>query len=233
MSTSPGGPISMRLQPELEASLRRLPGVRAARVVTTGAGRPTEIHLLAGREKGAKQLVRDVQSLAMAEFDIEVDHRIISVVQLDAEDNQGIATAPGATTAAATPTEAPASPTRPVVEGIRVESTGLHSEATVRLSVGGEVVEGTSRAPSGPASRARVIARAALDAVSLLAPIDAGEIESADVVAVGGRDVAVCVVQLVDVTGEHLVSGSAVVRSDPSEAIVRAVLDALNRRLTG
>jgi hypothetical protein len=41
------------------------------------------------------------------------------------------------------------------------------------------------------------------------------------------------VVQLVDVTGEKLVSGSAVVRNDPSEAVVRAVLDALNRRLTG
>jgi hypothetical protein len=233
MSGPQGGPITMRLQPELEASLRRLPGVRAARVVTTGSGQPTEIHLLAGREKAAKQLVRDVQSLAMAEFDLEVDHRIISVVQLDSEDHEELAAATVTAAAADDREPPPAPPARPVVAGIRVESTGLHTDASVRLSVGAAVVEGTSRAPSGPASRARLIARAALDAVSLLAPIDACEIESADVVAVGGRDVAVCVVQLVDGSGEQLVSGSAVVRNDPAEAVVRAVLDALNRRLTG
>lgn len=213
-------PAGLRLRPDLEASLRRLPGVRAARVVTTAAGQPTEIHLLAGNDKAAKQLVRDVQSLALAEFDLELDHRIVSVVQLDEADDRADAAG------------APARGVRPVVTGIQVEQSGLHAEATVRLTAGDMVVDGSSRAPSGPSSRPRLVARATLDAVSLLAPIEACDVEHADVLSVGGRSVAVCVVQLVDRAGEQLVSGSAVVRGEPAEAVVRAVLDALNRRLT-
>jgi hypothetical protein len=38
-------------------------------------------------------------------------------------------------------------------------------------------------------------------------------------------------VHFVTKRGEHVVSGSAVVRNDPADAVARAVLDALNRRL--
>ena len=43
---------------------------------------PIEVHVLAGGVKPAKQVVRDVQSVAMAQFDLDIDHRIVSVVQI-------------------------------------------------------------------------------------------------------------------------------------------------------
>ena len=67
---------------ELERELCRLPEVSAARVVTDTVGRPTEVHILANGAKHAKQVVRDVQSVALASFGIELDRRIVSVVQL-------------------------------------------------------------------------------------------------------------------------------------------------------
>ncbi|HEY8728664.1 MAG TPA: hypothetical protein VIL94_03710, partial [Acidothermaceae bacterium] len=74
---------TLRLLPELEEALRQVPGIRAASVVTGADAVPTEIHIVAGRAKGAKQVVRDVQSVAMAGYDIDIDHRIVSVVQFD------------------------------------------------------------------------------------------------------------------------------------------------------
>jgi hypothetical protein len=77
---------TLRLRPDLESALRQIQGVRAASVVTSGTGQPTEIHVLAAQGKAPKQIVRDVQSLAMARFDLDIDHRIVSVVQLDEAD---------------------------------------------------------------------------------------------------------------------------------------------------
>ena len=76
---------TLRLLPDLEDAIRQLTGVRAASVVTDGQANPTEVHVLASPGKPAKQLVRDVQSLAMAQFGIDIDHRIVSVVQIEDE----------------------------------------------------------------------------------------------------------------------------------------------------
>src|SRR3954471_6081038 len=68
---------------EVERELCRLPEVNAARIVEDEAGRPVEVHILASRDKHAKQIVRDVQSVAMATFGLELDRRVVSVVQLE------------------------------------------------------------------------------------------------------------------------------------------------------
>src|SRR3954469_2520325 len=73
---------TLRLLPELEDALRRIQGVKAASVVTGPDAVPTEVHVLAVPGKAAKQVVRDVQSLALTRYDIDIDHRIVSVVQI-------------------------------------------------------------------------------------------------------------------------------------------------------
>ncbi|MDQ1710539.1 MAG: hypothetical protein QOG49_1924 [Frankiaceae bacterium] len=218
------GPTSLRLLPELEASLRQLTGVRAVRVVTGPDRHPIEIHVLAARDKSPKQVARDVQSLAMAEFDLEIDHRIISVVQLDDGSDEGHPAAEPATAAAP-------SVNRVTISAISVESAGAYAQVGITLAAAGLTATGTSRGPAGAANRPRIAARAALDAVAQLVELDAAEVEQAQVVALGGTEVAVCTLHFVTARGEQVVSGSAVVRNDASDAVVRAVLDAVNRRL--
>jgi hypothetical protein len=205
----------MRLRPELEATLGRLPGVQAVRVVTGPDAAPTEIHVLASRDKTPKQLVRDIQSASMAQFDLEIDHRIISVVQFD--DPEGPAGSPHAT--------------RVLIATITAATTGLEASATVTLATGGTLYDGTATAPATPSSRPRLIARATLNAVSTLMPVGASDIEYAQIARVGGREVAVSIVQVVTSDGESIVTGSALVRGDEADAVARSVLDALNRRL--
>lgn len=206
-------PTTLRLLPELEASLGRLPGIQAVRVVTGPDAKPTEVHVLATREKSPKQLVRDIQSVAMAQFDLEVDHRIVSVVQFDDEERGN------------------ANPARVLIATITAQTTGLETTATVTLASGGTLFDGTASAPATPSSRPRLIARATLNALTTLMPVGACDIEYSAIVQVGGRDVAVSLVQLVTPDGETIVTGSALVRGDDSDAVARSVLDALNRRL--
>src|SRR5206468_9370077 len=68
---------------DVERELCRIPEVTAARIVVNGDGRASEVHVLASPEKHAKQVVRDIQSVAMASFGLALDRRVISVVQLE------------------------------------------------------------------------------------------------------------------------------------------------------
>lgn len=68
---------------EFEADLAKVPGVQRARVVGNGDAQPSEIHIVASSDRSAKQVVRDVLSLAKAGYHLAIDHRIVSVVQLE------------------------------------------------------------------------------------------------------------------------------------------------------
>ena len=205
----------LRLLPELEATLNRLPSVQAVRIVTGPDAKPTEVHVLASAGKTPKQLVRDIQSVAMAQFDLEVDHRIVSVVQFD----ESVTTS--------------AQGHRVHIASITAQTTGLESTATVTLASDGSLYDGSATAPATLSSRPRLIARATLNAVRQVLAVGAADIEHAQVVQVGGREVAVCVIQHVTADGESTLTGSALVRGDEADAVARAVLDGLNRRLPG
>ena len=230
---------ALRLLPELEDALRQIPGVRAASVVTGPDAQPTEIHVLADRMKPAKQVVRDIQSLAMARYDLDIDHRIVSVVQIDDGDGVpalrlAVPPADGETidvtdAASAAPETAP----RPLVDAVVVRTSHAEAEVTVTLAFGGDVFVGSASGSSAIASRPRLVARATLDALGELLGTPA-DIEHSTVIPVGSRSVAVSVLQVqLPRTGEQVLSGSAVVRGDEADAVARSVLDALNRRLIG
>ena len=82
---------TLRLLPEFEDELKRLPGIIAASVVTGPDAIPNEIHVLAEPGKPPKQVVRDVQSFAMLKLGLDIDHRIVSVVQIGADETAGSA----------------------------------------------------------------------------------------------------------------------------------------------
>ena len=220
---------SLRLLPELEDSLRHIQGVRAASVVTGPDAVPTEVHVLADPGKPAKQVVRDVQSLALARYDIDIDHRIVSVVQMG-EEQVRAAEEPAAPAASQTGEEPVV---RPAIAAIMVRSGKGETEASVTLAAGDRLFEGNSSGPAGHSHRARLVAVATLDAVDDLLGHPC-EVESASIVATGTREVALSVLTLsVPRTGEQVLTGCAVVRGDEADAVARSVLAALNRQLTG
>jgi hypothetical protein len=201
----------MNLQ-ELEESISRLESVDAVRIVGDGS-RVSEVHILAAPSKPPKQVVRDVQSLAMARYGANIDRRVISVVQLaaDALRNRTLE--------------------RPALVGIREEPEGNRNTVKVTLAWQNGDHTGSATGPAVPSAKLRLIGEATLDALDgIFVNPPPLALDSIGPAAVGMRTVLIAVV--VGVTEqEELSVGSALSHGDDGDAAVRAVLDALNRRL--
>jgi hypothetical protein len=195
----------------LQEKISRIDGVEAARIVSDN-GKIEEIHVLARRNKPAKQLVRDVQSLGQALFGTEIDRRVVSIVQLaDADMDSGI---------------------RPALIDVAETLDGSRAEVGVSLRWDGEVFTGMAHGAAASSMRARQIAEATVEAIrqAILAGA-ALAISSMDVPLLGSRKVAIAQVVLVTEATERMLIGAAYVEEDEGRAVVRAVLDALNRVL--
>lgn len=118
---------------------------------------------------------------------------------------------------------------RPALTSISVRRSGSTITATASLALGGKVLTGS--ASRDDADRERAIALATLDALRPFLP-EAVDIESAQVVPIPGRKVALTVVAFPDESQPYQVLvGSALVRGDVEDALARSVLSALNRRI--
>lgn len=216
---------------EIEKELSRIPEVTAVRLVTDQFDRPVEVHVLATPAKHPKQLVRDIQSVAKVAFDMELDHRVISVVQLD---NGNLPEAmQGGGVATATATDG-LDDDRITVSTVSTSRHGLRCTAKVGLRRGEieEIGEADGTVASGNINV--LVARATLDALSRHDP-RAGrlDIEAAALQHLGTRSFATASIVLLNPPYEEVLLGSAPVRAaGPEDAIARAVLDATNRRLS-
>lgn len=196
---------------ELEDTLARLPSVNAVRVAGEG-DEVREVHVLAAPDKAAKQVVRDVQTLALARFGITVDRRAISVVQIGPE--------------RLTPED-----DRPAIMGVHEIPEGARTTVVVTMRWHNEEYVGTATGPAAPSARLRLVGEAALRAVETIIGDEALALDAIGAPGIGMRKVIVVVVVSTGTLGEDVSVGSALSQGDDSEAAVRAVLDALNRRI--
>lgn len=218
---------ALRLLPEFEAALRAVPGIREASVRTGPDAHPIEVHVVAGGLKPAKQVVRDVQSVAMAQFDLDIDHRIVSVVQIpdDAVDVGDSSDVHEDSVDEALP--------RPALMSIGTTRSETETIVDVQLAIAGAVFSGRADGPTGSLHRPRIIASATLAALTELLGIPA-QVESAQIIEVANREVALTTLILtIPRLGDQVLCGSALVRGDEEDAVARSVLAAVNRRLAG
>ncbi|MDH3539997.1 MAG: hypothetical protein OEP52_08390 [Acidimicrobiia bacterium] len=194
---------------ELEETLCRLATVDAVRVVADN-GAIAEVHVLASPGKPPKQVVRDVQSLAMASFGIAIDRRVVSVVQIENEEL--------------------GRSDRPAIVDIIERPDGAKTHVEVTLAWKNELFVGDGTGPIGPTSRLRIVAEAALSAMEQAIGEDlALALAALETPTIGTRAVAISQVVMVSGGEERLLVGSALVGPDPTQSAVRATLDAVNR----
>jgi hypothetical protein len=204
----------------VETEFCRLPDVVAARIVPDNRGRPVEIHVLAHTGKHPKQVVRDVQSVALASFGLEIDRRIVSVVQLGPNGSEPAAT------------DAPTPVKRLQIAAIETSSSGMRASIRVTLASGDAEATGFAEGTTAAATRPRLVASATIDALRQLEPeAERLDVAGAELTSVGGADLAVITLTLVEPPLEQQLTGSAVVHHLADDAVVRSVLDAVNRRL--
>lgn len=123
---------------------------------------------------------------------------------------------------------------RPALTSIALRSEGDRIEATATLALDGRILSATTH---GDASdRTAVVARTTLSALEPLLDCPAF-VESAEIMDIAGRDVALCIVGLEAPNGTagpalSVLVGCALVRGDLEDATARSVLSALNRRVS-
>ncbi|GMR01938.1 MAG: hypothetical protein BMS9Abin20_0262 [Acidimicrobiia bacterium] len=199
---------------ELEEGLSRLESINAARVVNQG-DKITEVHVIAAVDKPAKHVVRDVQSMAMARYGLAIDRRVISVVQIRPQDLDLTTTA------------------RAALMRIGETPNGTRTTVEVTLRHDDEEHTGSATGPAVASARFRLVGEATINAIEQTFPsMPPIALDAVSVNTVGTREVVVAVVATAgDRGGEDLNVGSALSSGNTDDAAVKAVLNALNRRL--
>ncbi len=198
-----------------EEVLKRVKGVVAARVVTTADGTVEEIHVLAEGNRAAKYIVRDIESAIIAAFGVSLDRRKVSVAQLGGEAAGRV-------------------PQRVQLKKVEIVSSSEGAEIGVQLGLGTRTVTGSEKGMPTLRNWLLLAAGATIKALSQFTA--AGVCFSLqDVTVTTIRSLRVALVSVVISASGHdqLVTGSCPVSQDDREAVVKATLDALNRRFSG
>ena len=231
---------------EVERAIRSVPGVAEATVARahdTGRGR-LRIRLHPGED--AERVSWSVAATLRERFGIALDP---DEIRPRVDDEPALIATPASMEVgdhdqapAVTPLCAPESrPTpgthedprasRPTIRDLRSRHDGGTVTVTVRLELEGRRVAGEAVGLSSARGLHRAIADATVRAVGALtrAPMRA----QVDWVSVGGHDpeAVTVVICMMSNRREELLLGAAIVRDDVEHAVMRATLDALNRRM--
>jgi hypothetical protein len=221
---------------ELEASIKRIPGVLGCAILRGHDGKPAEVQVFTqtGIDRDAIQsrVLEDISQLDVGDamhqiyvFELEAESYFGDLESLEraVEFAEQDARSKGPSTGLQEVKPPPGFVARPRITRVSVTSSSWTSEAEVAL---GDVV-GQASAEKTPHGL-KVLAEATLNAASKIVPEATFRLLSASLVQVSGKE---AVLVLVEDEGSEML-GSALTRGGPiNEATVRATLDAINRRL--
>jgi hypothetical protein len=126
----------------------------------------------------------------------------------------------------------PRASNRPSIAKIHLVSEGLDVTATVTLSGAGRIAVGEARGLASQSGVHKAVATATLRAVEeLVGGSVRVELEHLEVTTMGHEKTVVVLLTLLTAQGSEPLTGAAAVRDDVRQAVIRATLDALNRRL--
>jgi len=202
-----------------EQAIKQVKSVIAARINVNSEGEIEEVHILAGSGRAPKQIVRDIESILVAQFDVQIDHKKISVAQVEDDEEATLATVES---------------TRPKLVGVTLRTVNGMAEVIVELLAGDKIIEGLAQGPSTSHNNLRLFVEATLKALSPLT-LDKYIFVTEDVriTQLVKQQVVLVSITLITSAGEQSLVGCALVRSDEREAVVKATLDAVNRKTGG
>jgi hypothetical protein len=209
---------------ELIAALRAVPGVSDADVTPDADGGlgTLRLDLEAGVDEAA--VASSVGRLLREQFGLGVDADRVQVVEDAIVDNPPLPSIP------VLPEQRNAH--RPSIARMHLVSSGLDVTASVTLSSGEAQATGEARGSASQTGVHRAVATATLRAVEQLVDgLVRLELDHLEVTPMGTERTVVIALTLLTGRGAERLTGAAAVREDVRQAVIRATLDALNRRL--
>jgi hypothetical protein len=209
---------------EIVAALRDVPGVADADVEPDVDGGMGLLRL--GLQPGVDEVAvaTTVGRLLRERFGLGVDAERVQIVE-DAQIR-----APLPETDIELPHQRVAG--RPAISRMHLVSSGLDVTATVTLASDGRTASGESRGSASQSGVQRAVATATLRAVETLSgDIARFELDHLEVSHLGSDRMVIVALTMLSARGTERLTGAAAVREDVRQAVIRATLDALNRRL--
>jgi len=200
------------LEEEIKDLICRIPEVMSCKVKLGDNNQIEDIYVLCTVGKNVKQLVRDIQSAVSARFNLELDYKVISVAQIDENHSKD---------------------SRLKISSIGMVNMENNIKATVALDDEGKIYEGSSIKVKSVTNKYKAVAEATIMAIEAF--IDANSmfyLEGIERIRFAGIDVFLCAIGYTYKNNENLLIGSSVIKTDENEAVVKSVLDALNRLIS-
>jgi hypothetical protein len=229
---------------DLVAALLGVPGVAAAAVEPLGGGPGTlRLQLVSGADE--VDVAGAVNRLLRSRFGLAVDADRVRVLEGSGPASTGLAGTPVERTpvpvrepdAEPAPAAAPAatrvaSTGRLVIERVQLVSAGLGVSVSVTLRSGDRAVVGEAEGAATALALNRTVAEATLRAVETVVGQDVRFfVEHVELAATGDERTALVVLSMLTDRATQRLSGASVVREDVRQAVIRAVLAAVNRRV--
>jgi hypothetical protein len=223
-----GQPVSAQV---LINELRRVLGVDEVEVEADPSGGPGLVRMVLLPEADEAAVASAVDEVLRRRYGLGVDPSRIEVIEESTPESAGhsayLPVGAGAGHATARRRSG-----RPALRKVIVGADGTYVRVEVWLEHLGLTFAGTAEGES--AALQRTIAIAALDAVRQVLGSDAVvrvDLADVEISAASGGEVALVQVVMAAPDGAERLTGAATVRDDADQAVVRATLDAVNRRL--
>lgn len=196
---------------DFEGIINKIQGVVSVKIISEGEN-ISEVHILSSKLRAPKQIVRDIESSLMAAFGYKIDRKVISIAQIEMEQCKTLK--------------------RMELEGISIATSGSFIECTVKLLYEEEEYFVEQRCIKTADNKKKIVAKGTIRAVEKILG-QAVLFEICDVIVSVNREITFVnvLLNMVSSEGENIIIGSAIVKEDLNEAIAKAALDAVNRKI--
>lgn len=196
---------------DIENSINSLNGVLFSKIVLAENKEIEEIHIITKDFYSPKKISRDVESLLMAKYNIAIDYRKISIAQVTEEKNL--------------------SP-RLKFTDILITAEGDNLQIIVKLENNKKIFEGKINCVNWEKNREYIITLATLEAItSFLNGKIFFQVEEIKKVKLEDREIILILINLINEQGKENLIGAALVDDDQHKSVVKAILQAVNRRI--
>ena len=194
-----------------EKIISKIDGVINVKIVTVES-EITEIHVLANSARGSKQIVRDIETVLLTSFNYRVDRKLISIAQIETDYNEKLK--------------------RINFEGITLTISENTAECTVTLQCEEEDYSVTQIGIKTISNKRKIVADTTIKVVEkILGQATMFDIQDVIINNSGNIYFVSVLVNMITRGIEETIVGSALVKIDLNEAIAKATLSAINRRI--
>lgn len=192
-------------------TINKIEGVISSKVVVNN-DELTEMHVLANNIRSPKQIVRDIETAIITVFNYKIDRKLISIAQIETDYDEKLK--------------------RIKFEGITLTTNDNTAECTVTLIYEEQEYSVSQIGIKTISNKRKIVADTTIKVVEkILGQAALFDIQNVYIHTSENISFVTVLVNMVINGNEETMVGSAIVKTDINEAITKATLGAINRRV--